>query len=142
MKKILIGFFLTLSVLLLSRYAQLYANKYHDCGNNAPTENLERSEHFSADDHKSNGTPIFRFASVNTEKAKFRIDEATEITEEEDEPGSSRKYVKGADCVASIFSAFSDEYYFHRVAGGSPYGGLLSYVTSGRRHLTLRVIRI
>ena len=146
MKKVLIGFFLTLSALLLCRYgqlyAQLYAQHFQACKSEAPIENLKRSERVSFDNNQSNGTSDFVFESADTQKAKCRIDGATEIKEEDDEFGSSKKYVRGADCIASIFSAFSDENYFHRAVNGSPYGGHFSYVTSGRRHLTLRVIRI
>jgi hypothetical protein len=146
MKKVLIGFLLTLSALLLSRYgqlyAQLYAQRFQDCSVDATIENLKRSERVSFENDQSNGAPVVMFASADTQKAKFRIDDATEVKEEDDEFGSSKKYVRGADCISSISSAFSGGNYFRCAVNGASYGSHFSYVTSGRRHIALRVIRI
>ncbi|MEO8472814.1 MAG: hypothetical protein ABI477_11480 [Chryseolinea sp.] len=146
MKKVLIGFFLTLSVLLLSRYSQLYAQldalQYTYCSDDTRLENLKRSEHATFDKEYANEASFFMFASADTQKAKYKIDDATEVREEDDEFGSSKKYVRSTDCVVNIYSTFSEVDCFHRAASGLSYARHFSHVTSGRSYITLRVIRI
>ena len=137
MKKLVVRFFLSLCILLLSGYGQLYA---HACMDHSSTEldaNVGTAQESLAWIKKSTNKP-------GREKRFFKIYHATEVEEEEDGESESvtlKRNSGGSNYFAAIFSNQTPDYFFGHINEVLPFCKYFSHI-SYRRHLILQVFRI
>lgn len=146
MTKVLIGFFLSLGILLSGGYNQLYAHTHQDGGRYAVSENHGRSENTGDDQNIPPQTTTFAFSGVEKGKHKIEVTEIEEKEEseeeEEEEKVITRKHSENAHSVTAIFYTRVIGYLSGYSIKSSRFGECLSDITSNWWYILFRVIRI
>lgn len=104
MKKLLIRFFLSLCILLLSGYSQLYAHTYQDCICHSSKKILLSPEHASFGAVQNNQTLLLKSASSITENENSKL-VATAFECEDEESISFKKFLENSNYFTTVFHA-------------------------------------
>ena len=139
MKKLLIRFFLSLCVILLSGYSQLYAHTYEDGIRHTSIKVLLKSEHASFGKVQNNQALPHKFSSSVTESRKLSV---AEIEEEDDEFISFKKLLEQSNYFAAVFYALVFGCLGLFLSQRLPSGKHALYFPSCKLFLLFRVIRI
>jgi len=115
MKRVVIGFFLSLFLFLSSGYSQLYARGMEECDSYIPAK-------------------VLKCSLPGTEKTLYNID-ATAIEEEDDDTSSSKKYLESRLCLTTTKQFVNDNVKNLELSGPSQS-------ISPRCFILLRVFRI
>jgi len=139
MKKLMIRFFLTLCIFLLSGYSQFYAHAGQDHILHSSVTTLNGPAHASLGTAQDHQALALHFAASNTDSHKIV---AEEITEEEHKSVSFKKYLESSSCITAVFYALTFAYFCHLIKKR-----LLSCehsfdFASHKRYLLFRVLRI
>ena len=102
MKKLLIRFFLSLCIILLSGYSQLYAHTYQDGIRHSSIKALLKSEHAGIGKLQNTQALPHKFSSSVTENLKLSV---AEIEEEDDEFISFKKLLEHSNYFTAVFYA-------------------------------------
>lgn len=136
--KWLVRFFLSLTLVFLSRYSQLHAHAHEGRVSYSLQTVFEKTAYGRA---KTIEHPSFVFKSIaeNTEKVSEKIP-ATD-KEEEDDTLSSRKYLEISNCFTDFFYALNAGYFWRQIKQHAVYNTLF-YRGATRTYLLFCVIRI
>jgi len=104
MIKAYIKHLLSLCILLLSVYSQLYAHTFQDGIRHSSIKNLLKSDHASFGIVQNSQTQVLKFVSASKEKENHKID-AAEIEEEDYEYISFKKLLENSNYFATVFYA-------------------------------------
>lgn len=141
MNRFIVKFFLSLCVLLVGGYSQLYAYAYQDCVCFSPIKTPKKSEEANfCSIQKSSAAFIIQSAASGKEKATYQIDIAEKEIEEY-ESASSKKFLEISNYFTTLFDAQSVGNLFDDLKS-LPLGKHFSYISSYRCYLVLQVFRI
>lgn len=124
MKRVLFGFWISLGVLLLGGYSQLYAL--------TPASGIFSTIQNEQLAHINLGIP--------TEKGAHTIE--APVIEEDDQFNTFKKYLQSRCQFAALFLAQALKDLLHESVQGSPFTETYAHVLSERSHVLLRVFRI
>lgn len=139
MRKFLFKFFLSLNILLLGWYCQLYANASANSSHHSSATSSETLNE-SADEQHDEAPLMIRPDSRDPKKEILKV-EATEAKEEEDEHDSSSSLKKTLKYFSIILFTHAPESLFRCSIKISPFCKFFSS-TSSHRYLIFRVFRI
>ena len=141
MLKAFIRNFLSLSILLLSVYSNLYAHTFKECICHSSKRTLIKSEHVRFGDAKSTQTKIIRATLSGTENEKCKL-VAAEIEEEKQEWLSFKKFLANSNYFSSLFSALVFGFCCLILQKRLPSCKHSLYFSSYKWYILFRVIRI
>ena len=139
MKKLLIRFFLSLCIILLSGYSQLYAHTYQDGIRHSSIKALLKSEHAGIGKLQNTQALPHKFSSSVTENLKLSV---AEIEEEDDELVSFKKLLEHSNYFTAVFYALVFGCLGLFLLKRLPAGKHALYFSSFKLYLLFRVIRI
>lgn len=143
MKKLLVRYVLSLCILLLSGYGQLFAHGYQPsvvC--NALFDHFESLDPKGFEVAEKRALLVNRYATPERERILF-IDAVEGKDEDEDDHSSSRNARQYFDDdFAAVFCALTRAYFLSCIQDILPFFSCFSDISSFRRHLVLQVFRI
>ena len=126
MKRVLVGFWLSLCILLLGGYSQLYAH--------TPGPGIFGTI-------QNSYVPLIRLGVPNTEKGHHSVD-APAIEEEDDQFNSFKKYLQSRCQFAAIFYAQALKDFLHDSVKSSRVSEPPPYFVAERWYLRFEVFRV
>lgn len=141
MIKALIKYLLSLSILLLSVYSNLYAHSYQECICHASKKTLLRSERASLGSMHTNQTLLLKSTLSSREKETCKII-AAEIEEDKHEWISLKKFLDGSNYFTTLFYALAFGYLGLFLKKCLPSCKHSIYFSSYKWYLLFRVFRI
>jgi hypothetical protein len=138
--KFSIKFFLSLYILLLGGYGQVYAKVYQDCVCYSSSKTIDWSEHASVDSDQNDQTLITKSGHCITENEEYKL-RATDNENEDDDQLSVKKYFEACNYFPSDFYGQLPGYFFSYTIKRLPHCKHFSYFSSDT-YLKLRVLRI
>ena len=142
MTKALIKYLLSLFILLLSVYGQLYAYPSQDCICHSSKRTLVRSAHANFGTPQKSQSLILKSTLTNTETKTCKIVAAEIDEEEKHEWVSFKKYLENSNYFTSVFNALVFGYFCLFLKKRLPACQDALYFSSYKRYILFRVIRI
>lgn len=143
MKNLLIGFFLSLVVVLWTDHSQVTAHTFQRHLPNSAVKNVEKAECAALDAIQNDDASVLGYASYGTEK-NFTYDiEVATFEEREDELFFVKKYSADSNLSTGILFVLTLGYFFHDLNKRLPFLKHLSLFSFDQPlYLRLRIIRI
>ena len=138
--KFSIKIFLSLYILLLGGYGQIYAKAYNDCICYSSSKTINWSEQPTVDSEQNTQTLITKSGHCITENEESKL-RATDNENEDDDQFSLKKYIETGNYFAVTFYGQLPGYFFNYTKQRLPYCRHFSYFSSDT-YLKLRVLRI
>ncbi|QCR22711.1 hypothetical protein [Pontibacter sp. SGAir0037] len=143
MKKLLFSFFLTLGILLLSGYSQLYAHALEYFSPKASSQNLAASGFSSfGTDHYSQALVLLKHLSSVSEKEIHTKIDVAEIEEKDDELTFFKELLESGNYFTALVYTLTLAYFFCFIKTSLLFCKQFSYTLSKRRYLIFQVFRI
>ncbi|MGV3504750.1 MAG: hypothetical protein ACO1O1_13665 [Adhaeribacter sp.] len=143
MKNYLLRLFLSLCIVFLSGYSQLYAHGIQGISHPSSGKLLQYLEQarFASPQHTQDLSA--RASLSQLKKAPFKLRTTLEKEEKEDEPTiSSFKKYSGSLYFSPLFWVHTLRFLFRFGKAALPFSGHFAYFPSFRRHLLFQVFRI
>lgn len=140
MSKAFLKHFLSLCILLLSVYGQLYAHAYQEFTRSSPIKNVSGIGVASNPTLLNANAFHSKYASADPEKS-LKL-EATDITEEDYAFDSSQRFFGHKNYFTAAFLALVLAYFFRHIKIGLLSCKHFSYSLSHKRYLLFEVFRI
>ena len=142
MTKGFLRYFLSLSILLLSVYSNLYAYTNQDCICHSSQKTFVRSEHAARISSLHNSQALKLKSTLYGTEAEHCKIVAAEIELEEDESVSLKKALEISDFFTAIFYAQALAYLLNYLKKVLAFCKHFAYTSSHRWYLLFRVFRI
>jgi hypothetical protein len=144
MKNYLLRLFLSLCIVFLSGYSQLYAHGTQAYAHPSSTKLLQYLAQASTENPQFSQVLVDKAALTQLKKAPFKLRATPEKEEKEDEQvvSSLKKYPGGSPYFSELFWAQTLRHLFRFSEVAIPFSEHLAYFPSFRRHLLFQVFRI
>ena len=134
-------YLLSLFILLLSVYSQLYARSYQDCNYHSTKSTFVRSGYASFGTAQNSQAQILKSVLYSTEKETCKI-VAAEIEEEKHEWISFKKFLDNSNYFTTVFYLLAFAYLCLFLKNRLPSCKHSIYFSSYKWYILFRVIRI
>ncbi len=141
MTKAILKYLLSLGILLLSVYSNLYAHTPQECICHSSKKTLTKSEHTSFGNVKNSQAHIIKATFSVTENESCKLI-AAEVEEEKHEWISFKKYLAYSNYFTSFFYALAFGYFCYLLKKRLPLGKHSLYFSTHKWFLIFRVFRV